>query len=138
MAKDTLHNNVREALIKDGWTITDDPLTLLTKEEGGVSTDLGAEKVILAEQGTTKIAVEVKSFLNPSLIHDFMHASGQYKSYEVIINYKMFQRKMYLAIPLFAYQRLIRFEFVQQILHNLQINLIVFNPEENQILSWKE
>lgn len=29
MAKDTLHNNVREALIKDGWTITDDPLTLL-------------------------------------------------------------------------------------------------------------
>ena len=29
MAKDIFHLNVKEALIKEGWTITDDPLTLL-------------------------------------------------------------------------------------------------------------
>lgn len=138
MARDTLHENVRNALIKDGWQITDDPLTLLTREEGGVATDLGAEKVIFAEQGTTKIAVEVKSFLNPSIIHDFMLASGQYKSYEVIINYKNLQRKMYLAMPIFAYDKIIKFEFIQKIIQDLQINLILFNPEENSILSWKE
>ncbi|TAE19670.1 MAG: fatty-acid oxidation protein subunit alpha [Bacteroidetes bacterium] len=138
MARDTLHENVRNALIKDGWQITDDPLTLLTREEGGVATDLGAEKVIFAEQGTAKIAVEVKSFLNPSIIHDFMLASGQYKSYEVIINYKNLQRKIYLAMPIFAYDKIIKFEFIQKIIQDLQINLILFNPEENSILSWKE
>ena len=50
MARDLFHNIVKEALIKDGWTITDDPLTLLSREEGGISTDMGAEKVIVAEK----------------------------------------------------------------------------------------
>jgi hypothetical protein len=27
-ARDTYHNHVRNALTKDGWTITDDPLRL--------------------------------------------------------------------------------------------------------------
>ena len=49
MAKDIYHNIVKEALIKDGWTITNDPL-LLPKEEGGLETDLGAEKLITAEK----------------------------------------------------------------------------------------
>ncbi|NJN35150.1 MAG: hypothetical protein HC817_13750, partial [Saprospiraceae bacterium] len=57
MAKDIFHEIVKEALIKDGWTITDDPLTLLTKPEGGISTDLGAEKIIVAEKDLIKIAV---------------------------------------------------------------------------------
>ena len=38
MAKDIFHNLVKETLIKDG-TVTDDPLTLLNKAEGGISTD---------------------------------------------------------------------------------------------------
>jgi len=28
MAKDKIHDQVKHALIKDGWTITDDPYTL--------------------------------------------------------------------------------------------------------------
>ena len=48
MAKDIFHDLVNEALIKDGWDVTDDPLTLLNKVEGGISTDLGAEKIITA------------------------------------------------------------------------------------------
>ena len=39
MARDLFHDIVKEALIKDGWTITNDPLTLLNREEGGISTD---------------------------------------------------------------------------------------------------
>lgn len=60
MARDIYHYEVKEALIKDGWTITNDPLVLLGKNEGGLQTDLGAEKIITAEKGLTKIAVEVK------------------------------------------------------------------------------
>ena len=54
-ARDTFHDVAKEALIRDGWTITDDPLQL---HYGGVDVyvDLAAEKA------NQKIAVEVKSF----------------------------------------------------------------------------
>jgi hypothetical protein len=65
MARDIYHDTVRTALIKDGWTITDDPFTL---KVGGRSTfvDLGAEKLFAAEKEDRRIAVEVKSFISPS------------------------------------------------------------------------
>ena len=65
MARDALHNDVKLALIKEGWTITNDPLSL----EGwrpGWEVDLGAERVIAAERGIEKIAVEVKGFSEQS------------------------------------------------------------------------
>jgi hypothetical protein len=48
-ARDTFHEAVRNALVKDGWTITHDPLSL---SFGGVDLyiDPGAEKVIAAER----------------------------------------------------------------------------------------
>ncbi len=52
---------VKKALIKDGWTITDDPLTLKFGNTE-LYVDLGAEKVLAAEKEGQKIAVEVKSF----------------------------------------------------------------------------
>lgn len=60
-AKDLFHEKVKNALVKDGWTITDDPLTL-TYETRDVFVDLGAERVLAAEKGTEKIAVEIKMF----------------------------------------------------------------------------
>ena len=77
MAKDIYHQIFKEALIKDGWTITHDPLVLLSKEEGGFETDLGAEKIITAEKGKKKIAVEIKSFVQPSIMYEFHLAFGQ-------------------------------------------------------------
>lgn len=61
-ARGSYHEIVRKALIKDGWTITDDPLTLkfgMTE----LYVDLGAEKVLAAEKEGRKIVVEIKSFL---------------------------------------------------------------------------
>ena len=103
MARDIFHNIVKEALIKDGWTITHDPLTLLTRKEGGVQTDLGAEKIIIADKGLTKIAVEVKSFLNPSPINDFHEAFGQYMIYLDVLEMTAIERIMYLAMPFEVY-----------------------------------
>ena len=83
-AKDIYHNNVRTALEKDGWTITKDPLPL---KIGGRSlfVDLGAEKIFAAEKQGRKIAVEVKSFLAASPVHDLEEALGQYIVYEDIL-----------------------------------------------------
>lgn len=46
---DTYHNVVRVALVKDGWTITDDPL-VIQFEDLTMYADLGAEKIIAAQK----------------------------------------------------------------------------------------
>ncbi len=137
MARDLFHQTVKAALVKDGWLITDDPLTLLNREEGGISTDLGAEKMITAEKDLTRIAVEVKSFTNPSVIHDFLWASGQYNGYAIVIKRKQLDRIMYLAMPTFVYDRLIQYEFVQAIIEDTNIRIILVDPEEKIIAAWK-
>lgn len=60
-AHDIFHAAAKAALIKDGWIITDDPLSLSV---GDVDfyIDLGAEKLLAAERGDKRIAVEIKSF----------------------------------------------------------------------------
>lgn len=61
-ARDFFHDTVKRALIADGWTITHDPLPV-SFELGDMYIDLGAEKILAAERGNEKIAVEVKSFM---------------------------------------------------------------------------
>ena len=68
-ARDLYHTNIRNALIKDGWTITDDPLRLRWGKKD-MYVDLGAHKLLTAEKDKRKIAVEVKSFVGRSQIRD--------------------------------------------------------------------
>ncbi|WP_315861646.1 element excision factor XisH family protein [[Limnothrix rosea] IAM M-220] len=70
MAKDLFHDAVKAALIKDGWKITSDPLTIRI-ERIKLEIDLAAEKILVAEKDNKKIAVEIKSFINPFTINDF-------------------------------------------------------------------
>jgi len=78
-AKDIFHESVRKALEKEQWVITDDPLKF---KFGDVNfqVDLAAQKLLAAEKAGEKIAVEIKSFLNPSAITDFYAALGQFLS----------------------------------------------------------
>ncbi|BAZ14836.1 fdxN element excision controlling factor XisH-like protein [Calothrix sp. NIES-4071] len=69
MAKDKLHNAVEAALIKDGW-IDIKPFTL-KYEDTDLLLDIIADKLISADKQGLKIAVEVKSFGNPSVTYDF-------------------------------------------------------------------
>ena len=74
-AKDIYHDNVKKALIKDGWTITHDPYSI-SVEFNSVFVDLGAERVLAAEKENEKIAIEVKTFRGASDIVDFEQAVG--------------------------------------------------------------
>lgn len=76
MAKDKYHNLVKQALIDDGWTITDDPLEV-SSLISNFEIDLGAERIIGAEKGAEKIAIEIKSFISKSFLHEFFRAVGQ-------------------------------------------------------------
>ena len=69
-SKDLFHQAVRIALEKENWLITDDPLHL---SFGNLNfyIDLGAEEIIAAEKNQRQIAIEIKSFLSPSVVADF-------------------------------------------------------------------
>jgi hypothetical protein len=76
-ADDAIKPAVVAALVKDGWTITHDPYLI---RFGGdrLLVDLAAARPVLAaERGEERIAVEVKSFLSGSPLHEFQQALGQ-------------------------------------------------------------
>jgi len=98
-ARDYYHNTVRNALIKDGWTITHDPYRLKLTRGKNLFVDLGAERLIAAEKGIEKIAIEIKSFRSASDMKDLEEAVGQFVLYEHLLNRYEPERKLYLAIP---------------------------------------
>nr|WP_306422131.1 element excision factor XisH family protein [Nostoc sp. CHAB 5715] len=69
-AKDLFHDAVKQALLKEQWVITADPLKIKI-ERVKFEIDLTAEKILAADKAGRKIAVEIKSFLNSSVITDF-------------------------------------------------------------------
>ncbi len=103
MAKDLFHDAVRRGLEKERWTVTDDPLEL-ELEEITVKIDLGAERLIAAERGEEKIAVEIKSFIGTSAISDFHTALGQFLNYRIMLEVNEPDRLLYLAVPRETYQ----------------------------------
>ena len=54
MARDFIHESIKTALIKDGWTITADPFEL-NFEEISLAVDLAAEKLLETQRGSQKI-----------------------------------------------------------------------------------
>ncbi len=135
MAKDLYHEACKKALEKDGWIITDDPLDLTI---GGVElfADLGAERIIAAEKGTEKIAVEIKSFVSQSLVSEFHKALGQYENYKLSLQELEPERKIYLAIPQEAWNIFFQREFIKKVVEHHQIRVIVFNPFIENIALW--
>jgi XisH protein len=85
-------------LIANGWTITHDPLVLQWGSKD-LFVDLGAERLLAADKGDQKIAVEVKSFSGASDIDDLEKALGQFILYHDILEEREPDRRLYLAIP---------------------------------------
>lgn len=134
-AKDIFHESVKNALEKDKWVITDDPLKFKFGEVN-FRIDLGAEKVIAAEKAGEKIAVEIKSFLNPSAITDFYNALGQFLSYRLALKNNQPERILYLAVPLDVYKTFFKLEFSQTAIQEYKLLLIVYDPVKEIIVRW--
>lgn len=134
-AMDFFHHIVREVLINDGWTITDDPLKV-TYGKADYKIDLGAERVIAATKENEQIAVEIKTFGEPSFVYAFHAALGQY------INYKRGLRKtgkphiLFLAVSVDVYELQFDRLVVQDAIEEDDLKIIVFNPETKQIEKW--
>lgn len=134
-AKDIYHNHVKSALIKDGWTITHDPLAMKWGKKD-MYADLGAEKILAAEKKERKIAVEVKSFVGVSIIKDLRDALGQYVLYHDILKRTEPDRILYLAIRQAVFLDIFEEPVGQLLLENQRVRLIVFNHRTEEVIKW--
>ena len=136
MAKDLFHQAVKQALIKDGWTITSDPL-IIRIERVKLEIDLAAEKVFAAEKDEQKIAVEIKSFINPSVISDFHNALGQFLNYRLALEMTESDRILYLAVPIDIFNTFFQERFTQAAISHYALKIIAYKPNTEEIIEWK-
>ena len=134
-AKDIFHDIVKSALQKDGWRITDDPLRL----KWGIRelfVDLGAKKLIAAQKGESKIAVEIKSFVGKSPINELENALGQYILYRNILEETESDRQIYLAIRESTYQEIFSEPIGTLTIQKSNLYLLVFDDKKEEIVQW--
>ncbi|PNW36521.1 UNVERIFIED_CONTAM: fatty-acid synthase [Euhalothece sp. KZN 001] len=134
-AKDIYHNGVKNALIKEGWRITNDPLRL----KWGVReffVDLGITKLIAAQKAEQTIAVEIKGFINRSAIADLEQALGQYLIYRAVLEEVEVNCRLYLAIRKTTYQAIFSEPIGDLLIRKYDLKLLVFEAQKETIWRW--
>jgi XisH protein len=134
-AKDVYHDSVKQALIKDGWTILKENYELEYRGDS-LYPDFAAEKAIAATRDKERILVEVKSFLGRSFIADLQATLGQYIMYQEVVKAQNLDFKLYLAISADLYQNNFQIPLAQLMLQRTQINLLIFDPIQEVIKQW--
>ncbi|MEC4990510.1 MAG: XisH family protein [Oscillatoria sp. PMC 1068.18] len=125
-ARDIYHDAVKNALIKDGWTVTDDPYTI-EYEDAKLYADLAIEKRTTDEESEQKIIIEIKSFISPSLMSAFEIALGQYILYRNFLRLTNKDYEIYLAVRDTVYNTFFQRKSVNTIVKLNQISLVIFN-----------
>ncbi|MDY7024438.1 MAG: XisH family protein [Cyanobacteria bacterium J06592_8] len=134
-AKDIYHDCVKNALVKDGWIITHDPLSLKWGKKD-MYVDLGAEQLIAAQRAERKIAVEIKSFSGLSEMNDLEKAIGQYTVYYDVLAQVEPDRELYLAVSQEIASGLFEEPLGELLLKNRRVRLLVFESEAEAIVKW--
>ena len=134
-ARDLYHDSVKNALVKDGWRITHDPLRL-TWGRKDMYVDLGAERLMAAQKDNELIAVEVKNFIGASSMADLEGAIGQYILYFDVLQEREPNRTLYVAVRQKAYEEIFEDSLGQLLLAKKRLRLVVFYDETDTILLW--
>ncbi len=136
-ARDKVHYQAVNALVKDGWTITHDPLKVRWKKRR-LKVDLGAERLLAAQKGTEQIAVEIKNFISKSDLDDLYNALGQFLLYQTALQEREPQRTLYLALDEEAYRKIFDDAEGETLRLKAGMKLLVFNKETEEIVLWKQ
>lgn len=134
-ARDAFHESVKQALIKDGWIVTHDPL-VIRFDSIDFYIDLGAEKLIAAEKSGVQIAVEIKSFLSTSIVSEFHTALGQFLNYRFVLQEKEPARELYLAVPVDIHETFFNMTFAKGIISQYQVKLLIYHPYMQEVKQW--
>lgn len=133
--RDTFHRAVRRALEKDGWTITHDPL-ILPFGVHKVYVDFGAERVIAAERGRERIAVEVKTFGGRSEVADLEQALGQFLLYRSVLARREADRALILAVSVDIFDTLMDTDLGRAAREDYALAMLVFDPDLEEVTRW--
>ena len=134
-ARDIYRDAVKNALVKDGWDIANDPLRL-TWGVREFFVDLGVSKLIAARKAEQTIAVEIKGFTNRSAIADLEQALGQYLLYRAVLEEVWGNGSLYLAIRSATYQGVFSEAIGTLIVRKYGLNLLVVDVDKEEILQW--
>ncbi|KKD38288.1 MAG: XisH family protein [Limnoraphis robusta] len=135
-ARDIYHQTVKKALIKDGWTITHDPLRIRLARGRNLFVDMGAERLLAAERDAEKIAIEVKSFTRPSEMKDLEEAVGQFVLYSRLLKRYYPDYTLYLAVSDNIRKTVFEEEAGQTLIEDGIIRLFSFDPTLEVIIQW--
>ena len=100
--------------------------------------DLGAEKIISAEKGNEKIAVEVKSFIASSFVYEFHRILGQFLNYSLGMEEFEPDRILYLAVPHKVFKEYFHHSFVEKAVKRYKLKLLIYEPDTYNIIKWKK
>ncbi|HEX4946084.1 MAG TPA: XisH family protein [Blastocatellia bacterium] len=134
--RDRHHDSLKNALTNDGWTVTDDPLSLKVGQTN-LFVDLGAEKLLLAEKKDRKIGVELKTFGGASEVRELELSFGQYFVYQAVLEKNQPERVLYLAVTQVIYEDIFTDDLGKLLLETYNPNLIIFDADKEVILQWR-
>jgi hypothetical protein len=98
--------------------------------------DLAAHQIINAQQEDRKIAVEVKSFVGLSNLHEFHLALGQFLNYNLALEQLEPDRALYLAIPADVHEEFFSDSFIQASIQRYNVKLLISHPGQEVIIQW--
>lgn len=134
-AEDKIHSAVRNALIKDGWTITQEPFTI-EYESDRFYADICAFREEDADATRRVIVVEVKSFAGASPMREFELALGQYEIYRDLLEMNALDYALYLAIDSDAYRKLSLRPTFRLICTRHCVALLIVEAQTEEIVQW--
>ncbi|MFN0124298.1 MAG: XisH family protein [Blastocatellia bacterium] len=135
MAKDAIHESVKNALVRDGWQITADPYQIKTGDFS-IYADLAADRAVAAEKAGRRIVVEIKSFTGRSPVSDLYVAIGQYDVYYRLLKLTAPERKLYLAIADLVWNDFFQLETVQYIVRDSGLSILIVNTQTEEVVQW--
>jgi len=135
--RDAIHAQVRAALINDGWQIIADPYRIVYKD-ATLEADMKADKLLVATRDKQSIIIEVKSFLQPSFIHEFLAACGQYQAYKYLLEEKGQTETIYMAIITRSISDNSGAKQYRKLVERFDIRLLVVDIEKEEITQWVE
>lgn len=91
--------------------------------------------MLVAERANQRIIVEVKSFLNRSLIYDFHQAYGQFGFYLKALRKFHPDRILFLAMPEDIFGEFMDKPYYRDFIRE-EMRLMVFNPIEKIVTAW--
>ncbi len=133
--KDQIHDAVCIALVKDGWTITDDPYRI-EYEEADVYADLRVEKVNSGAERIRVLVIEIKEFASVSPMHRLEQALGQYQVYRSYLRQIAPEERLYLAVDKVSYEPLFARKSFKRIVDDYDLALLVVDVPNKEISQW--